>query len=488
MLGQLKRKNSMTRKLPLKIGVLHFIGIGGIGMSGIAEALNHMGYDIQGSDMKDGPNVERLRNQGIRVLIGHDADNTLDKDGNTVAAVVYSTAVKDSNPEMIKARAEGIPVIRRAAMLAEIMRLKPSIAVAGTHGKTTTTSMVGHILEKCDCDPTIINGGIINAYNSNTRMGDGDWMVVEADESDGTFTMLPATCGIITNIDPEHMDHYKNFDEIKKAFTRFVQNLPFYGRVAACIDHPTVREMIPSFPRQVISYGQSDDADLQLTNLRNGEDGQYFDLVHEGETYRDFFLPMFGLHNALNACAALAIGHELELTMDCMRTALASFNGVKRRFTKTGEVNGVTIIDDYGHHPTEICAVLKAAQDSVDGSRYKTGRVIAVVQPHRYSRLAALFDDFVTCFEGAECVIVADVYGAGEDPVEGADRDHLVAAIGDKAIALENEEDLADMLSKIVQPGDIVLCLGAGTITNWAADLPAKLEVLMAPVAANGTH
>ena len=476
----------MNKKLPLHVGVLHFIGIGGIGMSGIAEALNYMGYEIQGSDIKDSPNVQRLREKGIRVLIGHQSDNIADKNGNDVAAVIHSTAVKDTNPEMIAARARGIPVIRRAAMLAEIMRLKPSIAIAGTHGKTTTTSLVGHILEKCDCDPTVINGGIINAYNSNTRMGDGEWMVVEADESDGTFTLLPAICGVITNIDPEHMDHYKNFDEIKAAFVRFVENLPFYGRVAACIDHPTVREMIPAFPRHVISYGLSEDADLRIVNLHTSENGQIFDLILDGEMHTGFELPMYGQHNALNACAAIAIGHEIGLTMSCMRAALSSFHGVKRRFTKTGEAAGVSIIDDYGHHPIEIRAVLKAAREAVENSPVKGGRVIAVMQPHRYTRLKSLFSDFATCFEDAECVVVADVYAAGEDPVEGADRDTLVRAIGDKAIPLAHEDDLARTLADIVHPGDFVICLGAGSITTWAARLPAELDALLTPAAASG--
>lgn len=478
----------MPNRLPLKVGVLHFIGIGGIGMSGIAETLNYMGYDIQGSDMKDSDNVERLRSHGIRVLIGHDEQNIMTEDGAPVAAVVRSTAVKEDNPEIIAARRNNIPVIRRAEMLAEIMRLKPSIAIAGTHGKTTTTSLVGHILERCDCDPTIINGGIINAYNSNARMGDGDWMVVEADESDGTFTMLPAVAGVITNIDPEHMDHYKNFDEIKAAFMRFVKNLPFYGRVAACIDHPTVRELIPDFPRQVISYGESEDADLQLLNLRTSESGQLFDIRLNGVIYSDFAFPMYGKHNALNACAAIAIGHEIGLEMSCMRMALADFNGVKRRFTRTGSGGGMTVIDDYGHHPIEIAAVLKAAREAVENSEYDNGRVIAVVQPHRYSRLKSLFVDFAGCFEDADHVIVADVYAAGEDPIDGADKKSLAAAIGDKATILNHEDELAETVMSIGRPGDFIICLGAGTITNWAARLPAELDALCMPQMANGTH
>lgn len=478
----------MSNRLPLKVGVLHFIGIGGIGMSGIAETLNHMGYDIQGSDMKDSDNVARLRTHGIRVLIGHDADNVLTADGAPVAAVIRSTAVKDNNPEVIAAREKNIPVIRRAEMLAEIMRLKPSIAIAGTHGKTTTTSLVGHILERCDCDPTIINGGIINAYNSNARMGDGDWMVVEADESDGTFTMLPAIAGVITNIDPEHMDYYKDFDEIKAAFMRFVKNLPFYGRVAACIDHPTVREMIPDFPRQVISYGESEDADLQLMNLHTGESGQMFDIRLHDVVYKNFAFPMYGKHNALNACAAIAIGHEIGLEMSCMQMALADFNGVKRRFTRTGTGGGMTVIDDYGHHPIEIAAVLKAAREAVTNSAYKDGRVIAVVQPHRYTRLKSLFIDFAQCFEDADHVIVADVYSAGEDPIDGADKKSLAAAIGDNATVLEHEDQLAKTLMEIGRPGDFVICLGAGNITQWAARLPEELNNLCAPQKANGTH
>ena len=457
-------------------------------MSGIAETLNHMGYDIQGSDMKESDNVERLRSRGIRVLIGHDGSNIFDANGKPVAAVVRSTAVKDDNPEVMAARKNNIPVIRRAEMLAEIMRLKPSIAVAGTHGKTTTTSLVGHVLERCDCDPTIINGGIINAYNSNARMGDGDWMVVEADESDGTFTMLPAIAGIITNIDPEHMDHYKNFDEIKAAFLRFVKNLPFYGKVAACVDHPTVRELMPDFARQVVSYGESEDADFRLTNLKTTSTGQTFDIVMKGKTYRNFALPMYGKHNVLNACAAIAIGHEVGLTMPCMKEALADFNGVQRRFSLRGTGAGMTVIDDYGHHPIEIRAVLKAGREAVTNSASENGRVIAVVQPHRYSRLKSLFVDFAQCFEDADHVIVADVYSAGEDPIEGADKEHLAAAIGDNATALENEEKLAETVYNIARPGDFVICLGAGNITQWAAKLPDQLDAIAASQKMNGTQ
>lgn len=478
----------MRNRLPLKVGVLHFIGIGGIGMSGIAETLNHMGYDVQGSDMKESDNVARLRTHGIRVIVGHDSANITTENGQPVAAVVRSTAVKDNNPEVIAARENNIPVIRRAEMLAEIMRLKPSIAIAGTHGKTTTTSLVGHILERCDCDPTIINGGIINAYNSNARMGDGDWMVVEADESDGTFTMLPAIAGIITNIDPEHMDYYKDFDEIKAAFKKFVKTLPFYGRVAACIDHPTVRELIPEFSRQVISYGESDDANLQLMNLRTTADGQMFDIKLNNVIHKDLTLPMYGKHNVLNACAAIAIGHEIGLEMACMKMALASFNGVKRRFTRTGTGGGMTVIDDYGHHPIEISAVLKAAREAVENSEYKDGRVIAVVQPHRYTRLKSLFVDFAACFEDADHVVVADVYAAGEDPIDGADKQSLAKAIGNKATILSHEAELAQTVFDIGQPGDFIICLGAGTITHWAAKLPAELEALCTPVKANGTH
>ena len=478
----------MAQKLPLAVGTLHFIGIGGIGMSGIAEALNYMGYDVQGSDIKESANVERLRNKGITVHIGHNEDNILDSKGAPVAAVVYSTAVKQNNAEMQAALKHHVPTIRRAEMLAELMRLKPSIAVAGTHGKTTTTSLVGHVLDACGCDPTIINGGIINAYNSNTRMGDGTWMVVEADESDGTFTMLPALAGIITNIDPEHMDHYDSFDEIKSSFKRFVKNLPFYGRVAVCIDHETVRELLPEFTRQTITYGQSEDADLRLVNLRTGEGGQIFDIIYNGVTYTDFIFPMFGLHNVLNACAAIAIAHETGLEIEHIKTALSSFNGVKRRFTKTGEVNGITIIDDYGHHPIEISAVLKAAREAISSSQNKQGCVIAVAQPHRYTRLQSLFDDFASCFDLADHVIISDVYAAGEAPIEGVSKESLVKAIGDKAVALPSEDALSGLIADIAKPGDFVICLGAGTITTWANALPSKLEDFFSKSKSNGTH
>lgn len=466
----------MAKKLPLEVGTLHFIGIGGIGMSGIAEALNYLGYDVQGSDIKDGPNVQRLVTQGIDVKIGHDGENIMNAKGNPVSAVIYSSAVKDDNPEMVAARTHGIPTIRRAEMLAELMRLKPSIAVAGTHGKTTTTSLIGHVLDKCGCDPTIINGGIINAYNSNTRMGDGDWMVVEADESDGTFTMLPAIAGVITNIDAEHMDHYSDFDEIKTAFQSFVKNLPFYGRVIACIDHPTVRELLPSFTRQTVTYGQSDDATIQMINLRTGEGGQIFDLVIDGRAHTDFIFPMFGVHNALNACAAIVMALEIGIEVDQIKNALSSFNGVKRRFTQVGVTNGITVIDDYGHHPIEIKAVLKAGREAIENSDTPKGQLVAVVQPHRYTRLQSLFDDFASCFGEADHVIISDVFAAGETPIDGVDNHALARAIGDKAVALTDETQLAQTISDFAQPGDFVICLGAGTITKWAATLPKELS------------
>ena len=472
----------MAKKLPFEIGTLHFVGIGGIGMSGIAEALKYLGYDVQGSDIKESANVERLRCKGINVMIGQKSENIT----TDIAAVVYSTAVKDTNPEMIAARENNIPTIRRAEMLAEIMRLKPSIAVAGTHGKTTTTSLIGHVLDKCGIDPTIINGGIINAYNSNTRMGDGDWIVVEADESDGTFTMLPAIAGVITNIDPEHMDHYKDFDDIKTAFKRFVKNLPFYGRVAACIDHETVRELLPEFTRQTVTYGLSEDADLRLMNLKTDRQGQTFDIVIGGKTHTGFSLPMFGQHNALNACAAIVIAHEIGLDINDIKNALSSFDGVKRRFTKTGVVNGVTIIDDYGHHPIEITAVLKAGREAIAGSDTPDARLIAVVQPHRYTRLQSLFDDFATCFGDADTVIVSDVYAAGEEPIVGVNAAALASEIGDKALVLEDENDLASLIHPLAKSGDYVICLGAGTITQWAAVLPEQLERLCPPKKVHG--
>ncbi|MCR9221403.1 MAG: UDP-N-acetylmuramate--L-alanine ligase [Alphaproteobacteria bacterium] len=461
-------------RMPLTIGRLHFVGIGGIGMSGIAEVMKNLGYDVSGSDVAETANVQRLRKLGVGVAIGHDAANVAN-----AAVVVVSTAVKRDNPEVAAAREQMIPVVRRAEMLAELMRLKWSIAIAGTHGKTTTTSLVAQMLETAGMDPTVINGGIINAYGTNARLGKGDWLVAEADESDGTFIKLPATLAVVTNIDPEHMDFYGDFDTLRAAFRTFVENLPFYGFAMACIDHPEVQALIGRVEdRRLITYGFSKQAEVRGEALRAGPDGLTFDvrLAIRGAPPRrieGLHLPMHGDHNVQNALAAVGLAVELAIDDDTIRRALAGFGGVKRRFTKTGAWRGVTVIDDYGHHPVEIAAVLKAA-------RQATGReVVAVVQPHRYTRLQSLFEDFCTCFNDADQVIVAPVYAAGEAPIAGADRDALAAGLkarGHRRVStIDGPEDLAPLIARSVQPGDLVVCLGAGSITQWANALPAAL-------------
>lgn len=470
------------RVVPQSVGILHFIGIGGIGMSGIAEVLNSLGYTVQGSDIAEGYNIDRLRKNGIKVFVGHNAANIED-----AALVVVSSAIKSDNPELIAARAGKLPIVRRAEMLAELMRLKMAVAIGGTHGKTTTTSMVGAMLEEGNFDPTVINGGIVHKYGTNTRMGASEWMVVEADESDGTFTKLPATVAVVTNIDPEHLDHYGDYDSIKAAFRQFIENIPFYGFAVLCTDHPAVQAMIPELQdRIIVTYGFNPQADVRATNLRNGTNGTTFDVTFtanvggdEELTLRDVFLPMLGQHNVVNSLAALAIARRMGMAPASMKNALANFSGVKRRFTKTGDVNGITIIDDYGHHPVEIQAVLKAARQAVAGT---DGKVIAVMQPHRYSRLHSLFNDFCTCFNDADSVIIADVYAAGEQPIDGASKDALaqgLIACGHKSVqALSNPESLAPLVSQLAQSGDFVICLGAGDITKWAYALPAELEGL----------
>jgi len=463
------------RSLPQGLGLIHFVGIGGIGMSGIAEVLRNLGYAVQGSDVAEGGNTRRLAALGIPVMIGHQAENL-----GAAAVVVVSSAIKPDNPEIVAARERRIPVVRRAEMLGELMRLKWAIAVAGTHGKTTTTSMIGALLETAQLDPTVINGGIINAYGTNTRLGASDWMVVEADESDGTFTHLPAAIAVVTNIDPEHLDHYGDFAALQQAFETFAGNIPFYGFAVLCIDHPVVQGMIPKLTeRRIRTYGLSPQADIRATNIRARPDGSEYDVVvsdratGQQHTIRDLFLPMFGDHNVQNSLAAIAVAAEMRLDDAVVRASFENFKGVRRRFTKTGEWNGVPIIDDYGHHPVEIAAVLKAAR------AITPGRVIAVVQPHRYTRLADLFDGFCTCFNDADMVLVADVYAAGEAPIEGIDRDALVAGLAAHghrhARALGDPATLAATVRELATFGDIVVCLGAGSITNWANALPAEL-------------
>jgi UDP-N-acetylmuramate--alanine ligase len=463
-------------KLPPKLGPIHFIGIGGIGMSGIAEVMHNLGYTVQGSDAADNYNVCRLADKGIKTFVGHRAENV---DGAEL--VVVSTAIKRDNPELAVAREKRLPVVRRAEMLAELMRFKSCVAIAGTHGKTTTTSLVATLLDASGLDPTVINGGIINAYGTNARMGDGNWMVVEADESDGTFLKLPADVAVVTNIDPEHLDHFGSFDAVKDAFRSFVENIPFYGFAVMCIDHPTVQDLVGRIQdRRILTYGENPQADVRLldVDLRGGV-SRFRVLIRKRDQeveIADLAMPMPGHHNALNATAAIAVAHELGVEPDAIRRALAGFGGVKRRFTRTGEWRGVTIFDDYGHHPVEIAAVLRAARASTDG------QVIAVVQPHRYTRLHSLFNDFCTCFNDADTVIVAPVYAAGEQPIPGCDRDGLVAGLKARghrnALPLEGPEDLAGLVGGLARPGDYVVCLGAGNITQWAYALPDELQAL----------
>jgi len=465
-------------KLPRDIGPVHFVGIGGIGMSGIAEVLANLGYTVTGSDVSDGANVKRLRDLGIKVAVGHKAENI---DGADV--IVVSTAIKRDNPELVAARAKRLPVVRRAEMLAELMRLKSCIAIAGTHGKTTTTSIVASLLDAGNFDPTVINGGIINAYGTNARLGAGDWMVVEADESDGTFLKLPADIAIVTNVDPEHLDHFHTFEAVQDAFRAFVENIPFYGFAVMCTDHAVVQKLVGKLEdRRILTYGENPQADIRLVDLDHHDGQSRFTVQFRDRagktthTIGKLTMPMPGRHNALNATAAIAVAHELGISDENIRKALGSFGGVKRRFTKVGEWNGAVIIDDYGHHPVEIAAVLRAARESAKG------QVIAVVQPHRYTRLQALFEQFCSCFNDADAVIVAPVYSAGEAPIPGVDRDALVQGLRAhghrQAIPLAGPEKLAGLIKGLAKPGDYVVCFGAGSITQWAYALPGELKAL----------
>lgn len=458
------------------IGLIHFVGIGGIGMSAIAEVLHNLGYPVQGSDQNDGANVKRLREKGIAVHIGHSADNL-----GAARVVVTSTAIKADNPERIAAKDRHLPIVRRAEMLAELMRFKQAVAVGGTHGKTTTTSMVGQLLEAGGLDPTIINGGILNNIGTNARMGEGDWMVVEADESDGSFLRLPADVAIITNIDPEHLDHYGTFDRAKKAFQRFIENVPFYGFGVMCIDHTEVQALVSRIEdRRIITYGENPQAAVRFTNVRTQGAKSIFDVTIRRwnsdveVVMSDLMLPMPGIHNVSNATAAIAVANKLGVDEQAIRDGLAAFQGVKRRFTHTGTWQGVEVFDDYGHHPVEISAVLKAARAAAPG------RVIAIKQPHRFTRLESLFDDFSACFNEADTVLVAPVYAAGEGPIEGFDSRTLVSAIksgGHRDVrAIESEAEIAPFIAEHAQAGDYVVFLGAGNITQWAQALPGQLE------------
>jgi len=467
-----------------KVKHVHFVGIGGAGMSGIAEVLLTLHYKVSGSDLAESTATRRLRQLGARIHIGHAEAHIAGAD-----AVVMSSAVKDDNPEVVAARAKKIPVVPRALMLAELMRLKQGIAVAGTHGKTTTTSLIASVLAEGGLDPTFVIGGRLEAAGSNARLGKGDWMVAEADESDGTFLKLPATVAVVTNIDPEHLDHYGTFDKVRAAFEAFVANIPFYGFATLCIDHPEVQAMIPKLSdRRIVTYGFSPQADVRAVNLKFGTSSVTFDAVITDrktgmqETLAGLTLPMLGEHNVQNSLVAVAIAREMGLDDDVVRRAFAGFGGVKRRFTRVGDVDGITIIDDYGHHPVEIAAVLKAARTAVQSQGADKGQVIAVVQPHRFTRLRDLFEEFCTCFNDADAVVVADVYPAGEEPIAGVNRDALVDGIeqrGHRAVVpLTSPAELPEIIAGLAGPGDLVVCLGAGDITGWANALPDSLRAL----------
>lgn len=465
-------------KMPEKIGLVHFIGIGGIGMSGIAEVLNNLGYDVQGSDQNDGANVRRLREKGIPVHIGHRAENLGDSE-----VVVASSAIGQDNPERIEARKRNLPIVRRAEMLAELMRFRKSIAIGGTHGKTTTTSMVGTLLVAGGLDPTVINGGIINEYGTNARMGDGEWMVVEADESDGTFLKLPADVAVVTNIDAEHLDHYGDYDAVKAAFTQFVENVPFYGFGVMCLDHPEVQAQVAKITdRRVVTYGANQQAEVRFCDVVTQGSGVHFAIERRDrrsgtmERIDDLSLPMPGLHNVSNATAAITIALELGVDHASIRKGLASFGGVRRRFTHTGSWNGVEVFDDYAHHPVEIKAVLSAARQAAKG------KVIAIKQPHRYTRLSSLFGDFCACFNEADVVMVAPVYAAGEAPIDGVNSEALAQGLRSgghrNAFAIAGPEAIVEEVAKCAEPGDYVIFLGAGDITQWAHALPEQLSTL----------
>ncbi len=461
------------------IGTIHFVGIGGIGMSGIAEVMHNLGYEVQGSDIAEGYVVEGLRAKGIKVMIGHDAANLGD-----AAVIVTSTAVKRGNPEVEAALERRIPLVRRAEMLAELMRLKRTVAVAGTHGKTTTTSMVAAMLDSGGIDPTVINGGIINQYGSNARLGTSEWMVVEADESDGSFLRLDGTIAVVTNIDPEHLDHYGDFDRVKAAFIEFIENVPFYGVAILCLDHPEVQAIIPRIrDRRITSYGFAAQADVRAENVVPIPGGNRFDVVVRARDGSQRIItgvemPMPGRHNVQNALAAIAVGLEMGMTDAQVQKGFATFGGVKRRFTNVGTVDDITIIDDYAHHPVEIRAVLSAAREGAKG------RVIAVCQPHRYSRLGDLMEEFASCFNDADMVCVTPVYAAGEAPIEGVNATELVGKIKRRghhaAREVADSEDLAQMIAAEAQAGDMVVCLGAGDITKWAGGLASAVEKLRA--------
>lgn len=460
-------------------GVIHFVGIGGIGMSGIADILINLGYKVRGSDLKENAMTTRLARKGVPIAIGHDAKNV-----HGAAVVVVSSAISKDNPEILEARRLHIPVVKRAEMLAELMKMKDSVAVAGTHGKTTTTSLVAAVLDQAGMDPTVINGGVINAYNSNARLGAGDWIVVEADESDGSFTKLMSTVAVVTNIDPDHLDNFKDFSELRGMFAKFIENVPFYGVAVLCIDHPEVAKLAAeTVDRRVTTYGFSENADISCKDVSLCCNGAKFSVAFsekvvkryhlEKKVWETLALPMFGKHNVQNALAVVSVALELGISEENVRLAFAAFSGVKRRFTRVGEVNGAAIIDDYAHHPVEIGAVLRAARTVCKGCVY------AVMQPHRHTRLKNFLDDFAKVLELADEAFIAPIYSAGE-PNNDVDHFTLLKKVREngvvKAEFVQDAETLAGKLAPELHSGDFVIFLGAGDITQWAYAFLKVLE------------
>ncbi|MFV9874959.1 MAG: UDP-N-acetylmuramate--L-alanine ligase [Rickettsiales endosymbiont of Dermacentor nuttalli] len=473
----------IAEKVAGKLGIIHFVGIGGIGMSGIAEILHNLGYHIQGSDLTVNSNTKRLSLQGIKIFIGHSEENITGTD-----VVVKSSAVNSTNPEIIAARNSGIPVIKRSEMLAELMRLKISIAIAGAHGKTTTTSLIAAIFEAAKLSPTVINGGIINTYGTNAYLGQGDFLIAEADESDATFIKIPSTIGVITNIDKEHLDFYGSFARVKQAFLNFIENIPFYGFVVLCKDNSETAELAEKIiDRKILTYGmEAHNLDVRAVNVRNDINGSKYDVILSSKFYgteiviKDIFLPVVGMHNVINSLAAIAIAAQLKFDVDTIKNGFRNFAGVKRRFTKVGEVNNITIVDDYAHHPKEIIATLKTAKHIINKTQ---GKIIAIFQPHRYSRLRNLFSEFVNCFTYAETLIITDIYSAGEEPIIGISKEALATSMKESGypgeiLILDSEKNLAQLIHSKANAYDLVICLGAGSITHWAADLPKELTLL----------
>ena len=463
-------------KSPKNLGIIHFIGIGGIGMSGIAEILFQSGYHVQGSDLKQSNNTNRLEKLGIKVYIGQKKSNIID-----AKIIVVSTAISEKNEEFIAAKKMFLPIVHRSEMLGELMRLKQSIAIAGTHGKTTTTSLIAKMIEENGMDPTIINGGIISSLDSNARLGKGEWMVVEADESDGSFSKLNPTAAIITNIDIEHLDYHKNEDNLENAFYNFVSSIPFYGFVCLCIDNPRTQRLISKLEnKKVITYGMSANADIRATNIYYQNNQMNFSLniknnkEFEENVYKIEF-SMIGMHNIQNALATIATGIELKIPLTKIKNTLKNFTGVERRFQKVGNFKNTTIIDDYGHHPVEINSALSAARFLAPESK-----IIAIFQPHRYSRLKDLFNDFCSCFNKADYVFLLDVYAAGEKSIKKFESINLEKGLADyghkNVLYIQNQNLLAKNLLKLIQPNDLIICLGAGSITKIANSLEEELK------------